>query len=743
MAMAGDGSMLHIATEGGLWVLDGSQAAPCELAFLDTQSEGFLVSGVDVAGGLAYLPSEGGIHVVDVSDPRAPAYLGKAEADEDPVRGKEWTQALVVGSRLFSIASFAGYLGVYDLVQPAEPRLSGLVQLPAQTATNDQTGPFMAYAGGHLFVADEAGGLVAVDVADPSRLKIAGRLRLPGSVEGVVTDGDHLYVASDGGGFFVIDWSGAGSASVGPTAGVGQVSLAAFRGPLAEPSGQPHAPGSCVVTTTADSSAGSLRGCLEQAQAGDVVTFDASVFPPDLPATIHVQEELGVPGGVTVDGIGAGVILDGGGKTETAFGIYESETRISRLEVTNFTGFGIDLGGSKHTISRMVIHGNGEGGIRACCNAIPAGAGGEARDFRILGNLIGLDRTGTRLAGSQEFGIYLQGTGHSVGGPSPTDRNVIAGSRVEIELDAAQGVTIEGNYIAIDAGGRIALDDPGQSRAIVGESGAAENRVVNNVVNGVIQFLDPGSSYNLMTGNLVGVDPSGNRPLGGGQILIGEPFNQVGGGAPGAGNVVGGGILIESSDVIVLGNMIDLGRDGRRLGNGGHIDCSKDRCVIGGRSPGAANVVGGAGIKIAADESVVIGNRVRTDPDPDIGAGPGISIEGGRNSVVANLVEAGAVGISLSSGAHANVVRGNVLRGNFMGLLADASTVDNLIAGNAFRGNRRQARDAGVGNQWDDSRLGNYWSELTAVDADANGIIDRARPIGPEGVDRYPLAEPP
>ncbi|MBF8290221.1 MAG: Beta helix protein [Chloroflexi bacterium] len=740
------GSMVLLAVELGLWIIDGSQPTPCELAYLDTASRGFLTTGVTAVGDLAYIAADDGIHVVDLSDPRAPVLTGRAEADDPRVAGKEWAQALVVGSTLFSIASYAAMLGVYDLDSSAAPRLVGLVQLPAPTATADQSGPFLAFAGGHLFVAGEAGGLVAIDVSDPERPHFAGQLRLPGNVVGVVADDDHVYVASDDGGFFVVEWSEDNASAVLPASG-GEATLASLRQRTAQPPARTQASGTCLVTTTDDSGPGSLRRCVEQAAAGTLVTFDPAVFPPARPATVHVREELGVPGGVTVDGTGAGVILDGGGESETAFGVYEADSVISGLEVTNFTGFGINLGGSRQTVSRLVIHSNGEGGIWACCNAGLGGSvGDEATDMRIVGNLIGLDRSGTRLLGAQEFGIFLQGSGHVVGGPDPADRNVIAGSRYEITLDMANHVTIQGNYIGIDATGRKALHAPDQVRAIDGLS-TAGNQVIGNVVNGIVQFADPGSVYNSLVGNRLGVDPTGKRVLGRGGIIIGEPFNRVGGAVPGEGNILNGGIHIGANDVIVLGNRLRFDERDNQIVPGA-IMAEKPRTVIGGRSPAAGNIVGGIGIVVRGSSSLVIGNTVHAEgvrADPGDPLDVAIRIESGaRIHVIANVVESEAgIGILLGDGAFASRVRGNVMRGNAIGLHAGGASEANIISGNAFANNLTQARDEGAANAWDDGRRGNYWSDFTGLDPDGDGVLDRSRKVRPEGLDRYPLTEPP
>ena len=52
---------------------------------------------------------------------------------------------------------------------------------------------------------------------------------------------------------------------------------------LARDSGEP-----LVVTSIADGGPGTLRQALQDAQNGDTITFDPSIFPPDAPASISL-----------------------------------------------------------------------------------------------------------------------------------------------------------------------------------------------------------------------------------------------------------------------------------------------------------------------------------------------------------------------------------------------------------------------------------------------------------------------
>jgi parallel beta-helix repeat protein len=462
-----------------------------------------------------------------------------------------------------------------------------------------------------------------------------------------------------------------------------------------------------------------------------VIGFDPTVFPKARPATIHLASGFGVPSGITVDGTGAGVLLDGGGEVKEGLHL-DSQTVIRGLTVTGFADAGIYVDGADNTIASNVVSGNGEQGIAVL-----------GPDNWLVGNVVGLDPSGSQIWGAQQVGLFVADSGNIIGGPDLADRNVISGNRLEIFLKEARGTTIQGNYVGTDVSGGVALR-PADAEAAIGVwVGSAENRIAGNVIAGGINVLDPGSSYNAIVGNLIGVDAAGHRRLeGGGDIIISEPFNQVGGAVLGEGNVVSGGITIAATDIVTLGNRVGVDASGHPLGDDASIMAVEQRAIIGGRSPNAANIVVGGGIEIRSDSNVLIGNRIgRRELEEAIG----IQIaNAGRNHVVANHIETEAgIGIRLSEGAYANVVRGNFVRRNHVGLLADSSSERNVVTGNAFESNRSQARDAGRANVWDDGRGGNFWGNLDGRDANGDGVFDRSISVPPNGVDRYPLAQSP
>lgn len=65
-----------------------------------------------------------------------------------------------------------------------------------------------------------------------------------------------------------------------------------------------------IVTSTADSGAGSLRQAIADARGGDVILFDSTVFPTGTTTAILLSSTLNVPKNIEIDGDGR-VALDG------------------------------------------------------------------------------------------------------------------------------------------------------------------------------------------------------------------------------------------------------------------------------------------------------------------------------------------------------------------------------------------------------------------------------------------------
>src|SRR5262249_38127464 len=158
------------------------------------------------------------------------------------------------------------------------------------------------------------------------------------------------------------------------------------------------------------------------------------------------------------------------------------------------------------------------------------------------------------------------------------------------------------------------------------------------------------SSANVVEGNWVGLTAAGNSTLptfGAGVSLFSAPSNQVGGPAPGAGNVIDGqtfdGVAIDSSGhVAVLGNRTGTDptgtfalRQGRGIFSGSE---GTTNVTSGGPAAGAGNVISGN-----------LGDGIRINPQ----VGGGIAIQG-------NLIGTDATGkVALPNDGTGVYSRGN------------------------------------------------------------------------------------
>ncbi len=225
----------------------------------------------------------------------------------------------------------------------------------------------------------------------------------------------------------------------------------------------------------------------------------------------------------------------------------------------------------------------------------------------------------------------------------------------------------------------------------------------NDVDDGIgVMIRDTGTTGNVVEGNYIGTDPSGNDFIPnnvGVVIALGAFGNVIGGLEAGAGNVIsgnasgdgsdGGGVEIVgigTSGNLVQGNCIGTNPDGsasvaNRVGIS--IGSGASANVIGGTAPEAGNLISGnsfSGIIISdagTTGNLIEGNLIGTDKDGS-----------GRRG--------NASGVEVNSGASANVIggteagSGNVISGNplFGVVLSDAGTTGNLVEGNFIGTNK-------------------------------------------------------
>ncbi len=224
---------------------------------------------------------------------------------------------------------------------------------------------------------------------------------------------------------------------------------------------------------------------------------------------------------------------------------------------------------------------------------------------------------------------------------SDSERNVISGNAGDgVLLEGVTQITFQGNYIGLNAAGDTAVGNLGNgvslgnltSGATIGGSAARNGNVISgNAGHGV--WAGPYSSGNLIQGNFIGTDATGNAAVGNqlSGILLNGNGTIVGGltSLPGrfAGNLISGnaqlGITTLGSDSTIQGNIIGLNLAGNsslknHFGGIGNAGGGSSQTQIGGTNPQARNVISGNGSEAeinlyGTDRWIVQGNFVGTD----------------------------------------------------------------------------------------------------------------------------------
>ena len=233
-------------------------------------------------------------------------------------------------------------------------------------------------------------------------------------------------------------------------------SPASTPGEVQSESGIKRANTTWTVHSTADAGVGTLREALESVEHGDLINFDAAVFPMGSPTPIHLLSALPAmsQGNLTLDATGAGVILNGSGLPGDAVGLQVvSDSNVVRgLQVLYCPGAGVKLSStaSENTVEGNVISSNG-----GSCGLEILGA----RNV-VVGNFIGTDAIGTAGMGNSNHGVCIGDSSGNLIGPG----NVIAyngGVGIEVSGIAATGNTITQNSITANIAEGIRLQDGG------------------------------------------------------------------------------------------------------------------------------------------------------------------------------------------------------------------------------------------------------------------------------------------
>lgn len=188
------------------------------------------------------------------------------------------------------------------------------------------------------------------------------------------------------------------------------------------------------VTSPADGGHGTLRQCLLDAENGDTITFDPNAFPEGNPVTIAITSGR-LPNldedDVTIDGAGAGVIIDGSSLSsefDDGLRITSHRNTIKGLTIQNFPGDGVDIfgGAQGNRVENCAISGNGQRGVRV--------AGSST-----TGNTI----TRNSITGNDGSGIIATDGGNVELAPPIINSAIISGSSITAAGLALPGVVVE------------------------------------------------------------------------------------------------------------------------------------------------------------------------------------------------------------------------------------------------------------------------------------------------------------
>lgn len=577
------------------------------------------------------------------------------------------------------------------------------------------------------------------------------------------------------------------------------------------------------VTTTSDSGPGSLREAITQANTSSVgidnIIFAIDLSDPNYNATTGVftisllaDLPMIMSANITIDGNsqqstsgdtnpnGPEIEIVSGADLEYCFRIVAPNNNFRNLVISGFEfgtqiygsmanninieenylgttynglmispneyGIGISGNATNITISNNLISGNTLAGI--VCS--------EANNITIIANKIGTDISGT-IPLANPTGIMLENSyGITIGGDSESERNLISGNTdggiLIYDLESINN-TVTGNYIGTDITGTDTIPNGNGVMLIssafntIGGSTIAERNIISGNTGCGILINGTGANNNLVVGNYVGTDITGDAALSnhyGVIIKADADKNIVGGDTPEERNVISAnweiGVYIEASDSNkVSGNFIGtnylgteafyINGDSLIQANGVEINTVSKYNIIGGETEGERNIISGNRVYGAiyygqVSENNIAGNYIGTDVTGSfaIPNATGICVDdASNNNIMENNLLSGNISYGLfivTTGSNANVFRGNFVGTNAdasdsipndVGLLIGGGAKSNIIGGynvedrNIFSGNRYGGIELSDNGTDYNKIIGNFiGTDISGNDSISNGF---------------------
>ncbi len=277
----------------------------------------------------------------------------------------------------------------------------------------------------------------------------------------------------------------------------------------------------------------------------------------------------------------------------------------------------------------------------------------------VQGNRIGVDATGSIPLPNSASGIVLNFVSSAtLGGTAPGAGNLVSGNGgngLQISGSVIVDVVVEGNRIGTNAAGSAAISNQGYGIRITGASGvriggtssASRNIISGSLFDGILltNFSSVTPTGTIIQGNYIGTDATGTGAipnLQSGVSFQGAEGTDLGGTAPGTGNVISGNLdygvtfpMVAGLTNLVRGNFIGSNAFGTGpLGNGkgGVFFPLNTYCVVGGTNAGEQNRIAfnaGPGVVSAS------GRAVHLKPN-SIYSNGGLGIDVGNDGVTPN-----------------------------------------------------------------------------------------------------------
>jgi hypothetical protein len=460
-----------------------------------------------------------------------------------------------------------------------------------------------------------------------------------------------------------------------------------------------------IVTTTADGispiPAGSLREAITVANAippvADVITFDPTVFPPPPALSGVIVLTSALPNltgtGDTIDGTGAGVVLDGTNlPVDTGLRVRASNVTIQGLTIQNFIGndaVRVEARDATPLVTGVMITGNNFYNNQ---RAVRIDGGNQNNNTTVSTNVIGNTLT-DNLRGMTVLGNAAGGDGGNTVSAF-IDGNRIRAKQTTLFLDR-DGIQIigatstgSGNSVVATVSNNDLIDIPDDGIIAIGCGGGATgsfNTVDATITGNVVRYKQDTPDPDFLNSGIVVSGAAGESPsisFCSGNSIVFEVTNNIvegfknsnisiNGGDAGTANNDVQGIVVGNNAVNSQGNPGGSNRGGIGInvnaGSGsGHFvhDITVTGNKVSGNPLRGINISGGSGTDGVVARISVVSNTTDGKPSGSLKTTitpeadqDGIFVTGSNNAVNAELSE-----ISIDG----NISKNNQRRGIFV-----------------------------------------------------------------------------